>query len=95
MDTGNIKFATVKNKGCSVNKTGKPRKTRTGNGVMLLHSLGVPINDEMKDFITAECLTGKMKPTEFVRSLLKEAMLERNYDHKREEKIGKVEDSNT
>lgn len=76
-----IKFSETKaaNKGLIINKkTGKPRKTKGGNGVALEHIVGVSITTEMAKFIASKCLELGINKAEYIRRLINEEMKNSN-----------------
>lgn len=59
----------------SVKKSGKPRKTKIGNGVCLTLQMQVSITDEMGEFINLKAEQLNIKYPDYVRSLILKEML--------------------
>ena len=64
----------IKNKVQAVNKNGKLRKTKAGDGKTLSSIIGVAVSQEMTSYIAEKCIELNVKKADFIRDLIEDSM---------------------
>lgn len=74
--TTDIKFSktNIKNKVQAVNKNGKLRKTKAGDGKTLSSIIGVAVSQDMTSYIAEKCIELNVKKADFIRDLIEASM---------------------